>query len=59
MAHALAPVGAFVFLWYAREALKDNESTLACIASTVVAGYVVGDGFFPAEEPDVRNRRGA
>jgi hypothetical protein len=23
----------------------------------VVAGFVVGDGVFPAEEPDVRNRR--
>jgi len=52
MDHALAPlVVAFVFLWYAREALKDNDSALAFIANTVAAGV------FPAEEPDVRNRR--
>ena len=57
MDHALAPLVAFVFPWYAREALKDNDSALAFIASTVVAGFVVGDGVFPAEEPDVRNRR--
>jgi hypothetical protein len=57
MDHALVPLVAFVFLWYVREALKDNDSALAFIASTVVAGFVVGDGFFPAEESDVRNRR--
>ena len=57
MDHALAPLVTFVFLWYPREALKDNDSALAFIASTVVAGFVVGDGVFPAEEPDVRNRR--
>jgi hypothetical protein len=58
MDHALAPlVVAFVFLWYAREALKDNDSALALIANTVASGFVVAAGVFPAEEPDVRNRR--
>jgi hypothetical protein len=58
MDHALAPLVAFVFPWHAREALEDNDSALAFIASTVAAGFVVAAGVFPAEEPDVRNRRG-
>ena len=58
MDHALAPLFAFVFLWNVREALKDNYSALAFIASTVAAGFVVAASDFPAEEPDVRNRRG-
>ena len=46
MDHALAPLVAFVFPWYAREALKDNDSALALIASTAAAGFVVAAGAY-------------
>jgi len=39
-------VFALVFLWYAREALRDNDSVLAFIASTAAAGFVVAAGAY-------------
>jgi hypothetical protein len=39
-------VFALVFLWYAREALRDNDSALAFIASTAAAGFVVAAGAY-------------
>jgi hypothetical protein len=37
-------VFALVFLWYAREALNDNDSALAIVAST--AGFVMAAGTY-------------
>jgi hypothetical protein len=39
-------VFALVFLWYAREALRDNDSVLAFIASTAAASFVVAAGAY-------------
>jgi hypothetical protein len=39
-------VFALVFLWFAREALKDNDSALAIVASTTAAGFVMAAGAY-------------
>jgi hypothetical protein len=39
-------VFALVFLWYAREALKDDDSALAIVASTAAVGFVVAAGAY-------------
>jgi hypothetical protein len=39
-------VFALVFLWYARESLRDNDSALAFIASTAAAAFVVAAGAY-------------
>jgi hypothetical protein len=39
-------VFALVFLWYAREALRDYDSALAFIASTAAVGFVVAAGAY-------------
>jgi hypothetical protein len=39
-------VFALVFLWFAREALKDNDSALAIVASATAAGFVMAAGAY-------------
>jgi HAMP domain-containing protein len=39
-------VFALVFLWYAWEALKDNDSALAIVASSAAAGFVMAAGAY-------------
>jgi hypothetical protein len=39
-------VFALVFLWYARESLRDNDIALAFVASTAAAGFVVAAGAY-------------
>jgi hypothetical protein len=39
-------VFALFFLWFAREALKDNDSALAIVASATAAGFVMAAGAY-------------
>ena len=46
--HPIEPCCEFllVFLWYAWEALKDNDSALAIVASSAAAGFVMAAGAY-------------